>query len=63
MTAGSRAFLTKCKIITPKLRKAYVKNLFYKIYISKWRLLFLLLLKVRFIEMIVSEHGVMVYCL
>jgi len=35
MTAGSRAFLTKCKYITPKLRKAYVKNLFYKIYIGK----------------------------
>jgi len=31
MTSGSRAFITKCKCVTPKLREAYIKNPFYKI--------------------------------
>jgi hypothetical protein len=43
MTAGLRAFLTKCKCIAPKLTEAYIKNLFYKIYVGKRRLLFFIL--------------------
>ena len=45
MTAGSRAFLTKFKCIIPKLREAYIKNLFYEIYVGKWRPLFFILIE------------------